>query len=77
MAMLQSSTVGERILYWLSLDTQVRALAERHLERFAVIVGDLPASAARWTGRHRCVNFSKAKISLFPRDHFSRPDEDV
>jgi Putative helicase len=35
----------ERILYWLSLDTQVRALAERLLERFAVTVGDLPASA--------------------------------
>jgi hypothetical protein len=36
----------ERILYWLSLDMQVRALAERLLERFAVTVGDLPASAA-------------------------------
>jgi Putative helicase len=35
----------ERILYWLSLDTQVRALAESLLERFAVTVGDLPASA--------------------------------
>ena len=46
MAMPQSSTIGERVLYWLSLDTQVRALAERLLERFAVTVGDLPASAA-------------------------------
>src|SRR6266581_7269191 len=36
----------EQILYWLSLDMQVRALAERLLERFAVTVGDLPASAA-------------------------------
>jgi hypothetical protein len=35
----------ERILYWLSLDMQVRALAERLLERFAETVGDLPASA--------------------------------
>lgn len=35
----------ERILYWLSLDMQVRALAERLLERFAEMVGDLPASA--------------------------------
>jgi hypothetical protein len=43
--MLQSSTIEERNLYWLSLDTQVRALAERLLERFAVTVGDLPASA--------------------------------
>src|SRR5260370_5995683 len=46
MAMPQSSTIKERVLYWLSLDTQVRALAERLLERFAVTVGDLPASAA-------------------------------
>src|SRR5438445_536506 len=46
MAMLQSSTTEERILYWLSLDLRVRALAERLLERFAVTVGDLPASAA-------------------------------
>ncbi len=44
--MPQSSTIKERVLYWLSLDTQVRALAERLLERFAVTVGDLPASAA-------------------------------
>jgi hypothetical protein len=46
MAMLQSMTVEEKILYWLSLDLQVRALAERLLQRFAVTVGDLPASAA-------------------------------
>src|SRR5438874_13749347 len=38
--------MSEQILYWLSLDMQVRALAERLLERFAVTVGDLPASAA-------------------------------
>ena len=44
--MLQSSTIEERVLYWLSLDLRVRALAERLLERFAVMVGDLPASAA-------------------------------
>src|SRR5207245_4728468 len=44
--MPQSSTIEERIVYWLSLDLQVRALAERLLERFAVTVGDLPASAA-------------------------------
>ena len=35
----------ELILYWLSLVIQVRALAERLLDRFAVTVGDLPASA--------------------------------
>src|SRR5205809_6910611 len=38
--------MSEQILYWLSLDMQVRALAERSLQRFAVTVGDLPASAA-------------------------------
>jgi len=38
--------MSERILYWLSLDMEVRALAERLLERFAATVGDLPASAA-------------------------------
>ncbi len=46
MAMSQSMTTEEQILYWLSLDLQVRALAERLLQRFAVTVGDLPASAA-------------------------------
>ena len=45
MAMLQSVTIEERILYWLSSDLQVRALADRLLQRFAVTVGDLPASA--------------------------------
>ena len=45
MAMLQSSTIEEPILHWLSLDMWVRALAERLLERFAVTAGDLPASA--------------------------------
>jgi hypothetical protein len=34
-----------RILYRLSLDTQVRALAERLLTKFRSVVGDLPASA--------------------------------
>src|SRR5437879_10772112 len=34
-----------KILYWLSLDTQARALAERLLVRFRAVVGDLPASA--------------------------------
>src|SRR5882762_8782204 len=38
--------MSEQILYWLSLDMQARALSERLLERFAVTVGDLPASAA-------------------------------
>ena len=45
MAMQQSMTIEEQILYWLSLDLRVRALAERLLQRFAVTVGDLPASA--------------------------------
>ena len=38
--------MSERALYWLSLNMQVRALAEGLRERFAVTVGDLPASAA-------------------------------
>ena len=46
MAMPQSTTMEEGILYWLSLDTHVRVLAERLLQGFAVTVGDLPASAA-------------------------------
>lgn len=58
-------TMSEWILYWHSLDTEVRALAERLLERFAVTVGDLPAIAAhhapspaastgvRWKSRSR------------------------
>ncbi len=36
MAMLQSMTAEEQILYWLWLDLRVRALADRLLERFAV-----------------------------------------
>jgi len=36
----------ERILFLQSLNTQVRALAERLLQRFAVTVSDLPARAA-------------------------------
>lgn len=44
--MRSMEAMSERILYWLSLDMEVRALAERLLERFAVTVGDLPASAA-------------------------------
>jgi hypothetical protein len=39
-------TMSQWILYWLSLDTEVRALTERLVERVAVTVGDLPASAA-------------------------------
>ncbi len=39
-------TTSERILYLLSFDTQVRSLAERLLQRFAVTVSDLPASTA-------------------------------
>jgi hypothetical protein len=38
--------MSERTPYWLSLDRQVRALAERLLQRFAVTEGDLPASPA-------------------------------
>jgi hypothetical protein len=53
--MQQSLRIDERILHWLSLDLEARVLAERLLERFAVTVGDLPASAAHrlmtgWSG---------------------------
>src|SRR5437667_8689320 len=51
---------SERILYWLSLNTQVCALAERLLQRFAVTVSDLPASAAHHDA-------STAAISAFAR----------
>ena len=37
--------IKERVLHWLSLDMQVRALAERLLDRLAETVGVLPASA--------------------------------
>ena len=37
--------IKEKVLYWLSLDRRVQALAERLLDRFADTVGDLPASA--------------------------------
>ena len=33
--------IKERVLHWLSLDMQVRALAESLLDRFAEAVGDL------------------------------------
>jgi hypothetical protein len=41
--------MSEHVLYRLSLDTQVQALAERLLERFAVPVRDLRASARTTT----------------------------
>ncbi len=42
--MLSVEALTEKILYRLSCDLQVRALAERLLHRFAETVGDLPAS---------------------------------
>ena len=48
MAKLRSSTIKERTLYWLSFGTQVRALAERLRQGFAVTMGDQPASAAHY-----------------------------
>jgi hypothetical protein len=44
--MQSGEAISERILYWLWFNTQVQALAERLLQRFAVTVSDLPASAA-------------------------------
>src|SRR5436853_2528270 len=46
MAIPESMTIEEQIRNWRALDLRVRALAERLLQRFAVTVGDLPASAA-------------------------------
>jgi hypothetical protein len=68
--MLQASTVEERILYWLSLDTQVRALAERLLEWGAVAVGDLPASAAHWTGTSPVCKFLQGENFFIPARSF-------
>jgi hypothetical protein len=42
--LLSLEELTDKILYWLSLEMQVRALAERLLQRFAETVGDLPAS---------------------------------
>jgi len=43
--MPSAEQLTQKILYWLSLDSQVKALAERLLIRFHSMVGDLPASA--------------------------------
>src|SRR5438874_75112 len=71
MAMPQSSTIGERVLYWLSLDTQVRALAERLLERFAVTVGDLPASAAHHRAERDGLYRHSLEVALEAAEAFS------
>ena len=42
--------MSERILYWLSLDMQVRALAERLLQRFAASAAHHHANLAASTG---------------------------
>lgn len=47
--------MSERIPCWLSFNMEVRALAERVLERFAVTVGDLPASGRAPSHRARRV----------------------
>ena len=44
MAMRQTNTIDERILYRLSLDFRSHELAEALLDRFRCLVGDLPAS---------------------------------
>jgi len=44
-SMPSAEQLTQKILYWLSLDSQVKALAERLLTRFHSMVGDLPASA--------------------------------
>jgi len=41
----EATQLAERALYRLSLDPQARTLAERLLERFRGMVGNLPASA--------------------------------
>jgi hypothetical protein len=43
--MPSAEKLTEEILYWLVLDPQAQALAERLLTRFHSMVGDLPASA--------------------------------
>ena len=82
--MLQSMTIEERILYWLSSDLQVRALAERLLERFAVTVGDLPASAAHHHADRGGLYRHSAEVALKALEEFEgnmamerRPDGSV
>jgi hypothetical protein len=56
----------QRILYWLSLDMQVRALAERLLQRFSVTVGGLPASAAHHEAKPGGLDRQYVEASLWP-----------
>lgn len=60
--------IKEKVLYWLSLDRRVRALAERLLDRFADTVGDLPASRAPPLGDGRPVpSFTRSGAEGFGR----------
>jgi hypothetical protein len=70
MAMPQSMTIEEQILYWLSLDLRVRALAERLLDRFAVTVGDLPASAAHHHAEPRGLYRHSLEVALKALEEF-------
>ena len=57
MAMLRSSTMEERTLCWLSLDTHVRALAERLLERVTVTGGDAPRTTTPSPVASTCIRW--------------------
>jgi hypothetical protein len=54
-------TLRSGFLYRLSLDPKARALAERLLERFRCLVGNLPASAdhPQWSVLPVCFSVSK------------------
>src|SRR5690348_5382941 len=74
----------ERILYRLSLDMQVRALAERLLHRFAETVGDLPASEKHHHSESGGLYRHSLEVALNALDEFEgdmiserRPDGSV
>ena len=66
--------MAKRILYWLSLDMQVRALAERLLRRFAVTVGDLPASPAHHRAKPAGLDRQSMETPLSVATHQRRID---
>jgi hypothetical protein len=74
----------ERILYRLSLDMRVRALAERLLHRFAETVGDLPASEKHHHSESGGLYRHSLEVALNALDEFEgdmiserRPDGSV
>ena len=67
-------TMSELTLYRLSLDTQVRALAERLPQGFAVTVGDLPASPAHHRAKPAGLDRQSMETPLSVATHQRRID---